>query len=282
MTRTAHHRSKKPLTAAIEAAPSLVSDAWGDWRPLTWKGEPGEIAEVLLAAEAAKAKAARGEALSEEEVAGIHNEGLIRDCYNTRPWVTELCAWLCGIECFETDPFANPTARGMLARARVKLDGRTPESDGLAAGPDGRPLYWIGSAFANGPHSHPERWVKLCALHGQDNIAVSLCPSDGTKWYLEQGLTCDLEVSLGRLNYDAPPGLPPREASPRASAALIWAPHLRPLIRAGELRAFALEVDTGKKKPQIVTVRPGFAGLVPKLSDRARPFVDVYTAGQGC
>lgn len=260
MPRTPYTKPVSPLSAAKEAASSLApADAWAGWRPKGWAGEWG-IADVLLAAEKAKAKARREETLLKCELEAVANEKLLRDCYNTPAWVPRLVAHVAGIEAWHCDPFANPTASGMLATCAVKLDGSSADKDGLAQTEDGAPLNWRGDTFANGPHSDPAPWVDLCRAHGQSNVTAALVQRTGTRWYTTRGLPCDLEIDLGRLAYEAPPGLPIRHAPPNGSAVLLWVPHLRADILAGRFRPYLLEVDVGKRKPQLVVVRPGFAG----------------------
>lgn len=241
---------------AGEPEPSV----WGDWRPVGWVGSQ-RPEDVLLPALEARAAQERHEPLTQAQVDVLHNEALLRDCYTTRPWVWSLAAYLAGIARFDCDPFWNPSAQGLAAiQGMTRLDGRSLKTDGLATHADGRPYFWRGACCVNGPHSEPARWVKMSAIHGRDHVVAAVVPCDGVGWYRELGLTCDLEINLGRLNYDAPPGLPPREASPRGSALLIWSPHVR---RSPELqRPRAIAVNTGARKPFLAIVRPGLGGPI--------------------
>lgn len=250
----------------IEEPPALPDDWASAYRPVGWIGDL-KYEDVLLASGLARAKRERGEPLSRQEIDTIACEEALRDCYATRAWVWDLAAALAGIEAFDTDPFANPWAKGLAAKCPRKLDGFNGR-DGLAATADGRPKFWRGACPVNGPHSCVQRWVGLCAAHGARNVVAAVCPSDGTRWYQEIGLTCDIEVLLGRLNYDAPPGLPAANNSPRGSSLLIWAPALRD-EQGSTFRAQMLRVDIGARKKKLCVARPGLgtAGRGPSIVD---------------
>lgn len=204
----------------------------------------------------------------------LHNEALLRDCYVTPAAVWQLATDLACLHLhdlsvdqeiaegfsWDCDPFSNPSAQGYAARARVKLDGTSEDRDGLDFTEEGRPANWVGNCLVNGPHSKPATWLSLCDMHGQQNVVAAVCPLDGTQWYHRHAAQADVMVSLGRLNYEAPPGLPPRFASPRGSSLLLWIPRLRQAIWEGKLPSHYRQINLGKKEPSIVVVTPGLAG----------------------
>lgn len=271
MPRTTYQRSPSALAAAEADAPIIAAnaDAWGGWRPRGWsckalKAAQGpeagwSIADVLLEAEKAKA-GGKTRARSALELEVMANEKLLRDCYNTPAWVPAVTAIVAGITSWHCDSFYNPTAPGMLARCKVKLDGSDDANNGLAVDEEGRPLNWRGSTFANGPHSNPRPWVRAADRHGQEHIAAALVQQNGAGWYYQEGIKADLEICLGRLPYCAPPGLPPRQAPPLGSAVLLWVPRMRESIRAGEFEPYAINVNTGARRRHLVIVRQATAG----------------------
>lgn len=258
-----HNRAKTQLEIpTLDAPPATLDDspAWCAWRPVGWRG--GATPEATyLPGRAAEEKAKRGVTLDLAEEIALHNLALLRDCYNTPAWVWEIASALAEVGEWETDPFWNPSAVGAAALTSLKLDG-SEGRDGLATDSTGAPL-WRGPTLVNGPHSDPAAWVRLCPIHGRDNPVAAVVPCDGVKWYREIGLSADLEVALGRLNYEAPPGLPPRQSSPRASSLLLWVPHLRNEIRTARRFAepIAWRINHAPRKP-VVIVRRAFAGTV--------------------
>jgi len=313
-------RSPSALQAAKDAGPSLTAaaNAWGSWRPRGWLGT-WEVADVLLAAEKAKAKLKRAKvqirstaegkrlrtlaegagmteedlcrlldemdaktaaenALTEHDLEAVANEKLLRDCYNTPIWVPAVVALIAGIDAWETDPFHNPTATGMLRRCTTKCNGEGDAGDGL------RIANWRGPVFANGPHSKPKPWLKLCDEHGQTNVTAALVQQNGSGTYYEHAMRADLEINLGRLPYVAPPGLPPRQAPPLGSAVLLWVPAQRERIREEGYKIRAIDVDVGGKKRHRVIVRAATAGLplVPEDPEKLRLYrgkMDARIAG---
>ena len=265
--RTPHHnRARTQLEIPTLAAPPPTLDyspAWRLWRPVGWRGGATPEATYLPGREAEE-RAKKNLPLTLDAEIALHNLALLRDCYNTPAWVWEIASALAGFAGHEwdCDPFWNPSAVGAAASTTVKLDGSSPERDGLASD-DGLPRHWRGNTLVNGPHSDPAAWVSLCAAHGVAHTVAAVVPCDGVKWYREIGLSADVEVALGRLNYEAPPGLPPRQSSPRASSLLLWIPHLRDEIRAGRrfVEPLAWRINHAPRKP-VVIVRRAFAGTV--------------------
>lgn len=263
VTSPHHNRARTQLEIPGTPQPPTTLDdspAWQLWRPVGWRGGATPEATYLPGRDAEE-RAKKNLPLTLDDEVALHNLALLRDCYNTPAWVWEIASGLAGHE-WDCDPFYNPSAVGPAAKASVKLDGSSPERDGLASD-NGLPRHWRGNALVNGPHSDPAAWVSLCAAHGVAHTVAAVVPCDGVKWYREIGLTADLEVALGRLNYEAPPGLPPRQSSPRASSLLLWIPHLRNEIRAGRWYAepIAWRIDHAPRRP-VVIVRRAFAGAV--------------------
>lgn len=267
MARTPHHNAARTQTEIPGTTPPSAevetSPVWGTWRPRGWRGGLSPEATYPLG-RSAEEKARRRVPLTLDEEVALSNLALLRDCYNTPVWVWELASRYAEIGANEwgCDPFWNPSAVGASLVARVKLDGHSPERDGLAVTDEGRPRHWQGPALVNGPHSDPAAWVRLCAAHGEREVVAAVVPCDGVRWYREIALTCDLEVALGRLNYEAPPGMPPANASPRASSLLLWIPHRRAEIKEGRLGLpLAFRVEHAPRRP-VVIVRRGFGGEV--------------------
>lgn len=269
--------STTPPTSVPSSPPP--SSAWGDWRPRGWVGT-GRPEDVLTPALEAQAKSRRGEPLEQDEVDAVVNLALLRDCYNTRRWVWQLALHIAQtngypeMRGFNCDPFWNPSAQGLASIVEVRLDHSSPEHDGLALCDDGLPRNWRGSCLVNGPHSDPRTWLKAAALHGRQHVVAAVVPCDGTKWYQEIGLAgFHVEVNLGRLNYDPPPGLPPRDASPRGSALLITLPAAKTPFKP---TAYAIEAERTRKGPKIVVARPALGRSLGLDADfRPLPFPPV-------
>lgn len=210
------------------------------WRPVGWQSGALPLDAVLLAAAEAKGRKKRREPLTVADFAAMSDAKLLADCYATPRWVWALAGRICGVKAGEWcgDPFHNPWSRAaaeQLAEDAWRFDGSTPDLDGLR-------ITWIdigeedpamvpawpgtGPVLANGPHSDNGAWVPLAAAAGRSRIVVAVVPSDAVGWYIEHGLQCDLEVQLGRLDYDPPPGLS-ITSNERCSSLLIWVPETR-------------------------------------------------------
>jgi hypothetical protein len=262
---TARATTSDPIPAVEpDTTPRHSSPTWQLWRPVGWRGPltPEEVGPLGLAAEK---KRKHNLPINLAEEVALHNLALLRDCYCTPAWVWELASWLAwGTRggAWQTDAFWNPSAVGAAAVVPIKLDGSDDEHDGLKAR-DGAPALWCGATLVNGPHSDPGAWIRLCAAHGTNNVVAAIAPADGVIWYRTEALGADIEVNLGRLNYEVPPGLPLRQSSPRGSALLLWAPHLRERVKNGDLfsRPAAYKITNAPRAP-VVIVRSGFCGGV--------------------
>jgi len=123
-----------------------------------------------------------------------------------------------------------------------------------------------GPILANGPHSANGKWLPLCAAAGRSRIVVAVVPLDVVRWYVEHGMTCDLEVQLGRVDYDPPPGVTLTTGNERCSSLLIWLPHTREDDKVVDAALIKIRDDRGKVRH--CPLRPGL---------RADPYVLDFT-----
>jgi hypothetical protein len=100
------------------------------------------------------------------------------------------------------------------------------------------PVNWRGdlqpgeaAADVNGPHSCTAKWLKLCALYGEQEFCVAFVPDNGDGWFQSIAMTAHIVVRLGRVPCSPPPGIVTKngKSSPRGASALcIWIPkHIR-------------------------------------------------------
>lgn len=249
------------------------------WRPLGWRSGQAPLDDVLAAALAAKGCKRRGEPLSQAQIDALADRKLLLDCYATPRWVWRLAGYICGVKAGEWvgDPFHNPwskAAQENLAPDAWRFDGSTPDLDGLRTLAEALYLHdcdlpaWPGSGpvLANGPHSANGKWLPLCAAAGRSRIVVAVVPLDVVGWYVEHGMTCDLEVQLGRVDYDPPPGVTLTTGNERCSSLLIWLPHTREDDKVVDAALIKIRDDRGKGRH--CPLRPGL---------RADPYVLDFT-----
>jgi hypothetical protein len=252
------------------------------WRPHGWRSGQAPLDDVLAAALAAKGCKKRGEPLSQAHVDALADRKLLLDCYATPRWVWRLAGYICGVEPGEWcgDPFHNPWSRAAqenLAPDAWRFDGSTPDLDGLRTygetddgllGHKPTDPMWpgFGPILANGPHSANGKWLPLCAAAGRSRIVVAVVPLDVVGWYVDHGMTCDLEVQLGRVDYDPPPGVTLTTGNERCSSLLIWLPHTREEGNVVDAAMIKIKDDRGRVRH--CPLRPGL---------RAAPYVLDYT-----
>ena len=185
----------------------------------------------------------------------LHNATLLRDAWNTAPAVWRaIRRW---IEPYKltVDPFSNPGTQELPDLLR-RLDGSKPEFDGFA-NINGAPTNWRGSlalgqagAAVNGPHSATEKWLRLCAAYGTEEIVAAFVPDAADVWWydacrshVEPGRAPRAPASLvfrfGRVHCVPPPGV--KASSPRGtSAVLLWLPESIDRTRLPEFTQRAL------------------------------------------
>ena len=161
-----------------------------------------------------------------EEV--LHNAKLLRDAWNTAGPVWRMVRRWIEPHVFRVDPFSNEGTRELPDLVR-KLDGSAPDLDGLANDAQW-PTNWRGdltpgqaAAAVNGPHSNVEKWLRLCARYGTEEIVAAFVPDAADVWWYEALKTAALVFRFGRVHCGAPPGV--KASSPRGtSAVLLWLP----------------------------------------------------------
>lgn len=169
----------------------------------------------------------------------LHNAGLLRDAWNTAPAVWRAIRRWLGSYKLTVDPFSNPGTQELPDLLR-RLDGSSPEVDGFA-NDRGWPTNWRGAlpysqagAAVNGPHSATERWLRLTAAYGVDEIAAAFVPDAADVWWHDacrehdepdrvRRAAASLVFRFGRVHCVPPPGV--KASSPRGtSAVLLWLP----------------------------------------------------------
>jgi hypothetical protein len=239
---------KTSAAAAVASTPDLTPDPATNWRPPGWRDgikdqnapDDGHTPYNTEASFIAYTKAGyytsggklteKGQNAKDSQTADdvASNRRALRNAWNTHPTVWRLAAELTGVV-FKVDPYWNQGAKALPGLVR-RLDGLTPETDGLAHDANGFPLNWRGTlkkgqapAAANGPHSVTESWLKLCDAYGQEEVVAAFVPDNGDAWFQETGMKAQLVVRLGRVPCLPPPGI--EASSPRgASVLLIWIP----------------------------------------------------------
>jgi hypothetical protein len=266
-----------------------------DWRPPGWASDPAvAVAAVAQRGLEARAKQKRREVLTLADEAALADLALLRQCYCTPRWVWRLAGWLLGVEPgeWQGDPFHNEWshARAFLAPDAWTMDGLDgphgpdPNRDGFvtwhdlveaAGAPEcdiDEPGGWTeqdpawpgrGPLLVNGPHRKGPQglagWVPLAARAGRLRKVAAVVPSDAVGWFVEHGMRCDAEVSLGRMDYDLVPGLPPITGNERCSSLLLWDPDKRREARetGDEIQPCMIEVRDDRGRLLRLPLRPG-------------------------
>jgi hypothetical protein len=188
------------------------------------------------------------------------NARLLRDAWNTAGPVWRMIRrWIEPYK-FTVDPFSN-VGTLELPDLIVRLDGSTSELDGYAA-ENGFPMWRrhlaVGqaAAAANGPHSDVEKWMKLCAAYGREEITAAFVPDAADAWWYEACETAALVFRFGRVHCSPPPGID--ASSPRgASAGILWLP---PSIDISTLPEFTQEALAGKNFTLAYDTAKGMGG----------------------
>ncbi len=194
----------------------VALEKYFDTQEFYTRGRHGLIAEV------------EGDPLAPVAEEVLHNAKLLRDAWNTAGPVWRLVRRFIEPHKFTVDPFSNDGTRE-LPDLRVRLNGSTPELNGLAA-IDGFPAFWRGdlpvgqaAAAVNGPHSDVATWLQLCAAYGAEEIVAAFVPDAADTWWYEACETAAIVFRFGRVHCAPPPGI--KASSPRGtSAVLLWIP----------------------------------------------------------
>ena len=271
------------------------------WRPEGWRGTDedwtlAEIDEFHKGHVKKKWITKRGiiqSACPDSRVTSVeavaHNSALLRDCWATREIVWLVVAAFFG-RAIACDPFWNPW--GALHPAR-RLDGSLGR-DGFAVDEDGAPKYWAGPVGANGPHSATSRtpdvpddsdevyakggWLRMASKYGQTEQCAAVVPYRGDDCLWQHGISADIVIEFGRLDFDTPPGIE-ASSNPGCTIVCLWLPDRacsEPSRRLFEGGTYRVEIPrktkhkrTGRNAREIL-VRPG----VPQISDES-PAVDL-------
>jgi hypothetical protein len=193
------------------------------------------------------------------------NARLLRDAWNTAGSVWRMVRqWIAPYQ-FTVDPFSN-SGTLELPDLIVRLDGSTPEVDGYAAA-DGFPQWrrhlapGQAAAAVNGPHSDVEKWLKLCAAYGREEIVAAFVPDAADAWWYEACETAALTFRFGRVHCAPPPGI--KASSPReTSAVILWIP---PSIDVRTLPTFTQDALRGENFRTPYDTKKSLGG---KLCDR--------------
>lgn len=114
------------------------------------------------------------------------------------------------------------------------------------------------AANVNGPHSCTAKWLRLCALYGEQEFVAAFVPDNGDGWFQTIALSAHIVVRLGRVPCKPPPGITTKngKSSPRGASALcIWIPkHVREELLA--LMAVPLSRMTDEQIEQLDALLP--------------------------